>query len=200
MPFIKFGELLPDLPAYRNPGCLQANNVISYGDGYKPLNTIATFSNALDNRSQGFANLVAVDGSRKIFAGDGSKLYELSNSTFSDVSKSGGYTVSQFDKWQFTIFGNTVIASALGQNLQKFEIGTDSVFSDLVAIQAKFVTVVKDFVVSGYNSDQSQRVRWSALNDPTDWLRIFLFFLIAYRGDFMGCPAGQLLFLGKHSV
>jgi len=169
MPFIKFGELLPDLPAYRNPGCLQANNVISYGDGYKPFNTIATFSNALTNRAQGFANLVAVDGSRKIFAGDSSKLYQLSNSTFSDVSKSGGYTVSQFDQWKFTIFGNTVIAASLGQNLQKFVIGTDTVFSDLTSIQAKFLTVVKDFVFTGYNSSQSQRVRWSALNDPTDW-------------------------------
>jgi hypothetical protein len=169
MPFIKFGELLPDLPAYKNPGCLQANNVISYGDGYKPFNTLATFSNALDNRAQGLANLVSTDGTRKTFAGDSSKLYELDNATFSDVSKSGGYTVSQFDKWSITIFGNTVIAAALGQNIQKFEIGTDTEFSDLTSLSTKFVTVVRDFLVTGHNSSQTQRVRWSALNDPTDF-------------------------------
>ena len=169
MAFIKFGELLKDLPDYRNPGCLSANNVFSFGDGYKPFNTLEVVSSALTNRPQGLSTLTSTDGTIKIVAGDSSKLYLLNNATFDDVSKSGGYTVSDLAQWSFTIFGNRIIASAIGQNIQSFVIGTDTVFSDLVALQTKFVTTVKDFLVTGYNASQSQRVRWSAINDPTDF-------------------------------
>lgn len=169
MAFVKFGELLKDLPDYRNPGCLEANNVIPFGDGYKPFNSLEVVSSALDNRPQGLATLTSTDGTIKIVAGDSSKLYLLDNATFDDVSKSGGYTVSDLDQWSFTIFGNRIIASAIGQNIQSFVIGTDTVFSDLVSLQTKFVTTVKDFLVTGYNASQSQRVRWSAINDPTDF-------------------------------
>ena len=169
MAFVKFGELLKDLPDYRNPGCLEANNVIPVGDGYKPFNTLEVVSDALDNRPQGLATLSSTDATIKVVAGDSSKLYLLNNATFNDVSKSGGYTVSDLAQWSFTIFGNRIIASAIGQNIQSYEIGTSTEFADLVALQTKFVTTVKDFLVTGYNASQSQRVRWSAINDPTDF-------------------------------
>jgi len=169
MPFIKFGELLKDLPDYRNPGCLTANNVIPFGDGYKPLNSLEVVSNALNTRPQGLSTLTSSDGTIKVVAGDSSKLYLLDNSSFTDVSKSGGYTVSTLGQWSFTIFGNRIIAAAIGQNIQSYVIGTSTEFADLVSLQTKFVTTVKDFLVTGYNADQSQRVRWSAINDPTDF-------------------------------
>lgn len=198
MPFIKYGDFLPDLPDYKNPGCLVANNVIPYGDGYRPLKEVTTFTNALDDRVQGMANVRIVDGSSRIFAGDVNKLYLLQNSTFSDVSQAGGYTVSQYDQWNFTVFGNLCIATALGQNIQKFEVGVDSAFSDLTSIQAKYCTTVRDFLVVGHTSAQSQRVRWSALNDPTDWspsqaTQSDYQDLVGDHGPVMGLAGGEFL-------
>ena len=169
MAFIKFGELLKDLPDYRNPGCLEANNVIPYGDGYKPLPSLNIVSDALDNRAQGLGVLRSTDGTIRVVAGDSSKLYLLDGSSFNDVSKLGGYTVSSLGQWSFTIFGNRIIASAIGQNIQSFTIGTSTEFADLVSLQTKYVTTVRDFLVTGFNASQSQRVRWSAINDPTDF-------------------------------
>ena len=169
MPTIKFEELLVDQPDFKNPGLLTANNVIPYARGYKPLPTIETFTDAIDDRARGFFAARSTTDVTKVFCGDEGKLYILNGASWDDVSKSGGYSLGSSDNWNFTIFGNDIIASTITENLQKFEIGTDTAFSDLVSVKAKYVTVIGEFLVTAYNENQPQRVRWSALNDPTDF-------------------------------
>jgi len=169
MPTIKFEELLVDQPDFKNPGLLTANNVIPYARGYKPFPTLETFTGTIDNRARGLFGARSTTNDIKIVCGDASKLYMLDGTTWDDVSKSGGYNLPSTDNWSFTIFGNNIIAANIGDNIQKFEIGTDTLFSDLVSLKAKFVTVIGDFLVTAYNENQPQRVRWSALNDPTDF-------------------------------
>ena len=169
MPTIKFEELLVDQPAFKNPGLLTANNCIPYARGYKPLPTIETFTDAITDRARGLFAARSTTDTIKVVAGDVGKLYMLDGATWDDVSKVGGYSLGSSDNWQFTIFGNNIIASTITENLQKFEIGTDTLFSDLTALKAKYVTVIGEFLVTAYNENQPQRVRWSALNDPTDF-------------------------------
>jgi hypothetical protein len=100
-----------------------------------------------------------------------------SSGNFVNKSKSGGYsnstTSNARDFWSFTQFGTNIIATNHADNIQKFNQGTDSLFSDLVSLKAKYLTVIRDFVVAGYTTESStvynQRVKWSALNDSSDW-------------------------------
>ena len=84
------------------------------------------------------------------------------------------YNTSGDLRWRFTQFGETLIAANGESKLQGFNLNSSSTFSDLSADApiARYVTVIRDFVVSGYIEDVStynQRVQWSALNDETSW-------------------------------
>ena len=76
-----------------------------------------------------------------------------SSLVFQDKSKAGGYnnstTEGSRDFWAFTQFGANIIATNGADNIQKFEEGVDSAFSDLVTLKAKYLAVIRDFVVSG---------------------------------------------------
>ena len=112
------------------------------------------------------------------YAGDATKLYQMDSSlVFQDKSKSGGYnnstTENARDFWAFTQFGSNIIATNFADNIQKFTEGTSSVFSDLVSLKAKYIAVIRDFVVAGYTNESgtvyNQRVKWSGINDSSTW-------------------------------
>jgi hypothetical protein len=112
------------------------------------------------------------------YAGDRSKLYQMNSSlVFVDKSKAGGYsnstTENARDFWAFTQFGTNIIATNFADNIQKFDEGTDSAFSDLVALKAKYIAVIRDFVVAGYTNESgvayNQRVKWSGINNSSTW-------------------------------
>lgn len=175
---IEFGNLQADLPRYQNPGSLKIDNVIPLAKGYKSFPSFVALSDtALSNQPLGLFTSFGASGSTN-YSGDTTKLYQMDNNgDFQDVSKSGGYTNSTTegskDFWTFTQFGNKIIAANYADNLQKFDEGVDTVFADLVALKGKYLAVIRDFVVLGYTNESStaynQRVKWSALNDSTDW-------------------------------
>jgi len=143
---IQFEEWLPDQPSVTS--LRDAKNVFPTSIGYAP------FANAEDFSGNASENLNAVFGSKygdevAIFAGGATKLFKLDATDLSldDVSKSGGYSGST---WQFAQFGGVVIAANNQAKLQSWTIGSSSAFADLNANApvAKYVTVVRDFVVS----------------------------------------------------
>lgn len=82
------------------------------------------------------------------------------------------YTTPVNQRWRFTQFGNVIIAANGGNRLQGYNLNSASTFQDLAADapKARYVTVVRDFVVSGYvATDFPQRVKWSALGDESSW-------------------------------
>ena len=175
---IKFGQLQSDLPTYQNSGALKVDNVIPLKEGYKSLPGFqALSSTGLTGSAVGLFSSFQASGVTN-YAGDATKLYQMNSSqVFVDKSKSGGYnnstTSNARDFWKFTQFGTNIIATNHADNIQKFNQGTDSAFSDLVSIKAKYITVINNFVVAGYTTESStgynQRVKWSALNDSSDW-------------------------------
>jgi len=84
------------------------------------------------------------------------------------------YVTPSNQRWRFTQFGSVLIAANGGNRLQGYNLNTSTTFQDLSADapQARYITVVRDFVVSGYINSSTiypNRVQWSALGDETSW-------------------------------
>jgi hypothetical protein len=185
---ITFGEWLPDQPGLA--GALTvAKNVYPKAVGYGPFSEAANYS---ESASEDLNNVVAaVDstGSTKVFAGGATRLYLLDSidNSLDDVSATTtGYTIS--DRWRFTQFGDALIA-ANGQNkLQYWDLSTSpATFQDLDASapEAKFVTVVRDFVITGNQPSEKSKVQWSGINNPFTWTSS-----AATQSDFQIVPDG----------
>lgn len=170
---ITFGEWTPDQPGITN-GLRRAENVYSKQVGYGPIPVAVDYSAAA---SENLNNVVAAKttlGATLVFAGGNTKLFKLDSGDLSldNVSKSGGYSTTTDNRWRFTQFGNVVIAANGANKLQGFNVNSSSLFADLAADApaAKYVTVVRDFVVSGnVQTDYPNRVQWSALGDESSW-------------------------------
>jgi hypothetical protein len=171
---VSFGEWLPDQPGLTGT-VKEALNVSPQAVGYGPMRSPVDYSQAA---SESINNVVAgrnpATGLTEVFAGGATKLFKLDSSDLSldNVSKAGGYTTSAEQKWRFTQFGNVLIAANGDEILQYWTLGTSTAWADLdaAAPTARYVTVVRDFVVTGYTSStDSQKVQWSAINDETQW-------------------------------
>ena len=175
---IEFGDLQADLPTYQNSGALVVDNVLPLAKGYKSLAGFQALSGTgLTGSALGLFTSFSASGSTN-YAGDATKLYQMDSSlVFQDKSKAGGYnnstTENARDFWAFTQFGSNIIATNFADNIQKFEEGVDSAFSDLVSLKAKYIAVIRDFVVAGYTTESSttynKRVKWSGINDSSTW-------------------------------
>jgi hypothetical protein len=100
------------------------------------------------------------------------------------------YVTPAEQRWRFTQFGNVLIAANGGNRLQGFNVNSSSNFSDLAADapQSRYVTVVRDFVVSGYVNEstvRANRVQWSALGDESSWANS-----ATTQADFQDIPDG----------
>ncbi len=174
-------EWMPDQPALNNPGCSVADGVVPRTSlSYGPVGSFVPFATALTARCQGFAAIEDLSGNAYLFAGDKTILYELAGSAtaFSDVSTagSGPYNIPDADYWPIVAFGNRIIASNITDGMQTFLLLTDTKFTALGggSPKAKYLLVVKDFLVAANTSDagsgaQPMRVWWSAIGNPGSW-------------------------------
>lgn len=173
---LTFGEWMPDQPGISG-ALTDAKNVVSQAIGYGPLPTAAIFSAAA---SENLTTLVAGKtpaNATKLFAAGSTKIFDVSGvGALTNVSKSGGYTPNAFnDRFRFTQFGNVIIGTNFSDPMQAFTLGTSTAFADLAAGApiCKFLTVVRDFVVTAFTDESSttypSRVRWSGINDETTW-------------------------------
>lgn len=171
---LTFGEWMPDQPSVSG-ALTDAKNVVSQAIGYGPFPSPVTFSTS--NASEDLTTLYAAkqpNGDTALFAAGSTKIYTVSGVGAITEVKSG-MTTGTGDKVRFTQFGKTVIAANNSQKLQAWTLGTSTSFADLAANApvAKYITVVRDFVVvaNTYESaaQQQYRVRWSAINNETDW-------------------------------
>lgn len=168
---VTFTEWTPDLPGIAENLSI-AKNVVPTSIGYAPFPTAVDYSAAAsENLNNVFAGRFAA--TTTVFAGGTTKLFKFDSSDLSmdNVSKSGNYT--GVSKWNFIQFGNTVIAANNVNKLQAFTLGSSSLFADLAAAApvAKYVTVVRDFVVAANldSGSNGNKVQWSDINDEADW-------------------------------
>ena len=197
---LEFGEWLPDLAAYTNPGANDAKNCLPLtSKSYAPLSSLSTVVDALTNRPQGAAALRESDGTVHTFCGDSDNLFLLSATAFNEISKTTDvYTTATTDHWNFVQYGNRAIAvNGHTDAPQTYLMGTDAAFSDLGGSppQAKHLAVINNFVMLGNIDDATDgvvpnRVHWCAIDSPTDWPTIGSADAAAKQSDRQDLPTG----------
>jgi hypothetical protein len=150
----------------------EAKNVYPVANGYSALPSETMFSLAapesLNNIFAAKKNAVT-----SLFASGRTKLFKFNSADteLDDVSQAGGYLTAINERTYFTQFGDVVIAANGADILQAWYLGSSTAFADIdaAAPAARYVTVVRDFVVAAGTQTYPNRVYWSDLNDETDW-------------------------------
>lgn len=156
------------------PGVLtDCENVVPYEGGVKGAPTaISTTAAALAAECRGAVVATKLDGSRRIFAGTQTKLYELNGTSWTDRS-AGSYTGSSESRWSFCQFGDTTIASNLSDAMQSSSAGAFAAIAG--APKAKIVVSASNNFVIAFNTNdgtygQSPDRWWCcAQSDQTSW-------------------------------
>jgi hypothetical protein len=120
--------------------------------------------------------------------------YAQTGGNISTTSDTGtvtfAYVTPSNQRWRFTQFGNVIVAANGGNRLQGYNLNSSSTFQDLAADapESRYVTVVRDFVVSAYVNSSTvypYRVQWSALGDESSWANS-----ATTQADFQDIPDG----------
>lgn len=168
MATIEYGPWMPDQPRLNNT-CITAQNVYPIATGYAPFPSASSISDALGAACIGVICFKQTDGTIETFAGTATQLFRLSGTSWTDVSKAGNYTSSS--EWRFAVYGGRLIATNNTDNPQKFDLASDTKFSDLsnAPIHA-FPIVIRDVLVAlGVNDGSIFQIKFSAVNDSEKW-------------------------------
>lgn len=149
-------------------------NVVPYEGGFRGAPTpVATTAAALAAEARGSVVATKLDGSRRVFAGTQTKLYELSGTSWTDRSAAGSYTGSTESRWSFCQFGDTTVATNLVDAMQSSASGAFAAISG--APKAKIVVSASNNFVLAFNTNdgtfgQSPDRWWCcAQSDQTSW-------------------------------
>jgi hypothetical protein len=171
-----FGPFLPDQPSYQSGACSDVLNVVPSEKGYRPANSFFNVTGATTARVQGAFTCRGRQGTIYNFCGDATKLYQQSTDglTWGDVSRlaGGAYATATDGWWDFALFGDIVIATNGVDVPQRFQLDVDTDFSALGGSPpvAKFVFVIRDFVVLACHATANDTLTWCALGDCEDWV------------------------------
>jgi hypothetical protein len=185
---VTFGEWMPDQTGLSG-SLTDAKNVVSQAIGYGPFPTPVSFSSAAAENLTSLYAAKAPDSNTYFFAAGATKIYTVSGSgTLTQVNT--GLTTGTNDRVRFTQFGKSVIICNNAEKLKSWVLGTSTTFAEVAATApiAKFITVVRDFVVCANTFETTQqqyRVRWSAINDETDWVEN-----VNTQSDYQDIPDG----------
>ena len=185
---VTFGEWMPDQSGISG-SLTDAKNVVSQAIGYGPFPTPVSLSNAAAENLTSLYAAKAPDGNTVLFTAGLSKIYTVGGSgTLTQVNT--GLTTNANERVRFTQFGKSVIICNNADKLKSWVLGTSSTFTEVAATApiAKYITVVRDFVVVANTLETTQqqyRVRWSAINDETDWVEN-----VNTQSDYQDIPDG----------
>ncbi len=174
---LEFGEWLPDLPDYENPGSLTATNCIPEGQSYSYAADQSSFTGALSEYCRGAISCITSDNAVFTLAGDRSALYLLESGMWTNVSNPEvNYTLADTRHWEFIQYGDAVIgAGRLYGKMQYMQLGVHSQFSSLSGgPNAEAAAVIGDFLVVGSTKDATDgvvrnRVRWPGIGTYDSW-------------------------------
>lgn len=169
---IPFGEWLPDQAALNNPGTAYINNVFPSATSYRPVGSPQAISDALSGPARGGISAQTGDGAVVNIAGTEAGLYRMSDGAWQDETRlAGAYATGSDEKWAFAQFGELLVATNYSDVPQMYDLRLTSPFEDLAGSppQARYVSVVRDFVVMGNLSNQRNGIQWSAFGDPEGW-------------------------------
>ncbi len=176
---LKFGEWLPDLPEYENPGSPAVKNALWVNGAYIPAPGFSDLGAALSARCQGAFAATDPNGDTHVYAGTASQLLEYNGTGFTDRS-GASYTTADGGYWKFAEFSSPgypalLIATNFNDPVQSLEVG-DAAVAALAGSPPKAAAVgcVNQFVMLGNTEDSlngavPNRVQWCGIADPANW-------------------------------
>ncbi len=170
----RFGEYAADQPDFSTQHMEAAHNCIPRATGYEPLAQTEAFTDALPERAVGAASYRSSLETSHTLAGTLSALWETQSASWNNISRvSPAYSATE--RWEFAKWGDDVYAASRDNQLQKIALGGPN-FADVagVNLQAAHIAVVRNqLMVANVLDDDGltpNRARWSAINNPDDWL------------------------------
>lgn len=169
----EIGQFAPDAD-FSTPGVIVSmSSMVPSLRGYRAAPTKQSINaDALASTCFGSAVVRKLDNSTRFIAGTATKLYELSGSTWSDVSGST-YGASADVRWSFAQFGNVTLATNKANVVQYSSSGAFTAVAG--APKAKLVETVNQFVMvadlddSGAFGDSPDRWWCAAIGTYDDW-------------------------------
>ena len=172
---IPFGEWKPDAPDLGAHSTV-CKNVLPRDDHYTQMLGTSVFSNNLEGssstvRPHGAFSARDIDGTVYNFAGNNTKLFLLSGTTWNDISRTSGgaYATGTDEQWNFTQFGRNVYATNFTDAIQVYAMGSSTNFAALAGSppKARYMGVVgNDFLMLGNTDTATYGVQWSPQGNP----------------------------------
>lgn len=176
-----FGQWLPDLPFYKNPGLVEALNCVPVDGYYKNYSPIATLpaDATIGARAQGAFAAIDATGSVAVYVGTATKLKVKNGAAWTDLSGST-YTAATTDYWRFAQFDNYVFATDHADIIQYATIGSSTFGNvgggapDPAMPKARHIAKINRFIMVGdtvdaINGTVPYRVQWTGIDLPLRW-------------------------------
>lgn len=169
---VKIDQFAPDADFTVQGVAVDMSSMVPTLRGYRaaPTSTDTGFD-ALANTCYGAAVVRKLDNSTRYIAGTATHLYEISGTSWSDVS-SGTYNASADVRWDFAQFGNVTLATNKADTIQYSSSGAFAAVSG--APKAKLIETVNQFVFAADTDDAGfgdSPDRWwcAAIGTYDDW-------------------------------
>jgi hypothetical protein len=173
---VSFGEWAPDRAAVNGSISSKAENVLPINGSYAPVRSLTSIgASALPSEVKVGPRISFKDSSgvEHTFCGTATKLYKLSGTTWSDVTRvSGGdYATATDDRWIFEQFGDLVVATNGADPIQKFNLASGTNFEPLGGSPpiCKRLKTIGDFLFLEGLPATPNKIKWSALNNAEIW-------------------------------
>lgn len=168
----QFGEWLPDVADYKNPGLEVCENVIPKPDGYLPARNTEPTGDSVTGTVIGVYPYSRLGGVRGLAVATTTDLFTILGGT---TTASGlGFTATSDDRFSFCQFNGFLYASCKGVGTYSLgDVEADLTFAAAAGSPptANAMGRVGDFLLMGDindidASDRPSAVRWSRYNDP----------------------------------
>jgi hypothetical protein len=172
---VSLGEWRPDLSLLDNQFAIDVENVLAGANSYRPVPSLQRYSAIapIPDPVVGLVSFRTTTGAWGIIAGTATKLYKFSNTGWIDVSRTVGglYNVPVGELWSFAVFGDHMVAVQIGDVPQVLDLIVGTHFDALAGSppQAHKVTQIGDFLVLSNLQSNQRKIRWSGINDITQW-------------------------------
>lgn len=171
MPIVANADFAPDQAPYLSPNNPVASGTYPRSDNADgPLKGPAPYTVSLPGACRGAVSARDKLGNSYVVAGTATGLYLLSGGVW--VSKGTGYSVPASGHWQFTQFGERLIATNGVDPVLTWTLGDAANFATLSAGAPRAVyvaTIEPGFVMLGYYNTVGGGLWWSGINDATLW-------------------------------
>lgn len=172
-----FGKWMPDLPPLKlQEGLTICDNVVPVAGGYGPMpGLLALDAFSLSAEPRGALRGILADGTNFFVAGTATTLERRLESSWSDVSRTSGYTNILNRRWNLQQFGSSVFASNYANEMQAIDLSRDMKFSNVVgAPRAYHLAVAESFLFAGDIFSRNlgvarDGIAWSAVSNPYNW-------------------------------